>query len=286
METEGLSRVDVALRERARELAGTSFPVDVCSLLRERGFSVARRELVGSEALLVGNVVYLKYPEPKRAALKRRERFTLAHELGHVEIKKTALDLGIDPDRIPKAKLEAFCDDFAAELLAPTPFVESFIANRLMRLRKRGAALPHRVLGELASACETSVAVACRAVCRASSSHLIVCLGLVDGRKQEKCERQALGVKWSSFSEHLPLGLFLNKRIPDDHTFVRAFRRRRALIGVAYLDLPPLKKGYYEVEFRPYRKDEYLLSIAVESFQWSPEKGHPQRASTGPLARD
>jgi len=62
---------------------------------------------------------------------RRRQQFTLLHELGH-HIQKTNLELGtrVVEHREPEAFEDACCDAFAAQLLLPDDLVDSHISNR------------------------------------------------------------------------------------------------------------------------------------------------------------
>lgn len=62
---------------------------------------------------------------------RRRQQFTLLHELGH-HIQKTNIDLGtrIVEHRDPEAFEDACCDAFAARLLLPDDLVNAHMSNR------------------------------------------------------------------------------------------------------------------------------------------------------------
>ncbi|WP_199186735.1 ImmA/IrrE family metallo-endopeptidase [Cryobacterium sp. M96] len=62
---------------------------------------------------------------------RRRQQFTLLHELGH-HIQKTNIDLGtkIVEHRDPEAFEDACCDAFAARILLPDDLVNAHISNR------------------------------------------------------------------------------------------------------------------------------------------------------------
>lgn len=62
---------------------------------------------------------------------RRRQQFTLLHELGH-HIQKTNLELGtrVVEHREPEAFEDACCDAFAAQLLLPDDLVDSHISDR------------------------------------------------------------------------------------------------------------------------------------------------------------
>lgn len=62
---------------------------------------------------------------------RRRQQFTLLHELGH-HIQKTNIDLGtkVVEHREPEAFEDACCDAFAAQLLLPDDLVNSHISDR------------------------------------------------------------------------------------------------------------------------------------------------------------
>ena len=109
---------------------GQQTPVSMRSILRELGISLEKRIVRdakhGGGAVVQEDQRYkiiLKRPRSDPQAISPRERFTLAHELGHIFLLKRfgwAPQIGSD-----YFICEDWCDLFAAHLLVPAPIVET-----------------------------------------------------------------------------------------------------------------------------------------------------------------
>ncbi|HEY2053159.1 MAG TPA: ImmA/IrrE family metallo-endopeptidase [Solirubrobacterales bacterium] len=95
-----------AAARRLRERHGArTLPVDIDALARAEGLRIVRNAGLAEPYLSEGEI---HLPAEQ---LRGAERFGIAHELGHHELRH----------RVPESRLEAEANAFAAELLIPTP---------------------------------------------------------------------------------------------------------------------------------------------------------------------
>lgn len=119
-----------ALARRMRD--GRSDPVDIDDVLRQAGVVVRSRDLPSS---LDGATLGPSDVVIRRSLGKKRRRFVLAHELGHVLVRR-----GLVPWVTDRSE-ERFADEFALELLVgSTKLADIADLARRMKVEPRVAA--------------------------------------------------------------------------------------------------------------------------------------------------
>lgn len=133
--------VQVEAMLRAWELLGGSLEeltLDAFTALQQRDDLTVLRvpEFVPADSQLGCSVAGGYRWEPPTLVVtesmsRRRQQFTLLHELGH-HIQKTNIDLGtrVVEHRKPEAFEDACCDAFAAQLLLPDDLIDAHISSR------------------------------------------------------------------------------------------------------------------------------------------------------------
>jgi hypothetical protein len=254
--------VEEALLRRAADLAGPRIPVPLDALVANLGVRVERSRLSASHATLIdagdGPIVVL----PEREAGSARDRFSLAHEVGHLILDQIVATGGAS---VEAQAVEALCDKFASELLLPTAAVRQFLRGLSSQLAAfESVAFGTDAARKLAKEGGASVQAACFAVSRAEGTMLFGCISWMGGRVGTKsASTEALRVKWSTWPSALPRGLFPFKHIPSDGELSARYRQRAGFRGRVRLCLPPLPVREYLVDFQPYDRDgkDYLLAI-------------------------
>jgi hypothetical protein len=102
--------------------------LDIFDLARRAGVPVHRRSLAidGQVERLDGALcVSLSHRAPIQ-----RQRFTLAHELGHVLLEDRDVADAVGHQASGSLDIERFCNEFAAELLMPRAWVQSYRRKR------------------------------------------------------------------------------------------------------------------------------------------------------------
>lgn len=110
-----------AARKLVRKAGMVSPPVDVFELAKSNGFSVYRREFSEELSGVLLNHADLKAIGVNARQAYVRQRFTLAHELGHYMLgHEDSLYVDIDDPTFDHSDdLEREANEFAAELLMP-----------------------------------------------------------------------------------------------------------------------------------------------------------------------
>lgn len=258
-----------ALNEEAGGL-----PVNLKLVCNRLGIEVRRQLLSKSEGIVLQRNGGWRVVLPKRGsdsvpALLGRDRFTLAHEIGHIRLSSLFKE---SIASVPAKVQERLCDEFAAELLLPTEHVRQFLVASRRRSESR---IPRATwIRQLAALSQTSIEASARAVSRGDSSVLVAGLHTGPGQPDSPQARlEALRVRWSTRSELCNSGLRRFKRIAKDHQLFRIYERRTAFLGKVVLDLPPLAFGAYEVDFSPYKWSGdgfYLLIINLSGVLSTP----------------
>jgi hypothetical protein len=262
------------LSERAWRLS-SEFPVNLEEVADLFDVSVRRGRLSTAAALLMesqhGRFIFLPEESQKQGSqggagsgvefpdlgLSPRERFSIAHEIGHLVFEVVQREFG-EPVGCTSDQIERLCDNFAAELLLPTPCVARF-------LRVRGDVgaddpVAPRVLRRLAEAARVSIKAAAHAVSRFDAARIIIGL-------KWRSKPEGLGVVWSTRSHRMPLGVARNLTFPPVHFLSILYSKQRKAKGSAYLALTSDCEGCFGYEFGPpYGAGEtYLLSLQMES---------------------
>lgn len=112
------------------EVGVSRCPVDPVEIAHHLGLEVmiADFEDDSVSGLLRDGIIYANYLEPTY-----RQRFTMAHEIGHHRLHKTTLDLyrSQDASRTPE---EREADSFAAALLMPASLLEAAIQKGVVAI--------------------------------------------------------------------------------------------------------------------------------------------------------
>lgn len=205
-----------------------------------------------------GFIIATKRASPQGVSSRWRDKFSIAHEIGHTLFYDVGSPIPIRPHGDPGSEAEErLCDIFAAELLMPQE-----------RFKSDACAMFDRVK----SWCETLFqlrslyGVSMRAV-----AERVVELKLIDGaavirwRWKPKAKRESdikLRVDWS-----VPLRdgryyvIWPDKSAPSDSVFVRASLGRSLLREEVKLHLGTLK-GDFIVETKSYHSEEMNLADA------------------------
>ncbi|WP_201306955.1 ImmA/IrrE family metallo-endopeptidase [Companilactobacillus farciminis] len=107
--------------------------IDIEKILTELNFEISRENNMNGSGRIKGNRIYIDDSE-----IKSRQRFTMAHELGHAMQNIRNANRKDDPDDYDFAerKNEVFANTFAAQLLMPKKLVlnaiNEVIENRQM----------------------------------------------------------------------------------------------------------------------------------------------------------
>jgi len=132
---------DVVVDRKPEEIAGqllsrsqqVSPPVDLEKIITDfTNIKTEYTSLTGTGYLvdLVGSTACILIE--KNSQETRRSRFTLAHELGHWILHRFAeksVEDGPPVKRASTDQLESWCDNFATELLMPSPWITDFAGN-------------------------------------------------------------------------------------------------------------------------------------------------------------
>ena len=185
-------------------------PLVMTSLLRRLGIDLRVVEGLGPTTLTKPSDrsyrIVLARSRPSSQELSRRERFTIAHEIGHVLVDHR---LGYRPtNERAYHQLETWCDSFAGRLLVP----DSSLAQLNVQSWRELA----QVLEKVADAHEVSYAVAAR---RLVERYKSLALARLDSVKN-KAGESVLKVKWVAGDARF-LGVQLHCHITRRHVLSR-----------------------------------------------------------------
>lgn len=115
--TEILERFSLETRQR---------PVDLVGLAKEWGVVSIEKEPISSEAMLIqsGDGYKIVLKDVQEQTYGRRQRFSFAHELGHLLLQRCGLEQGSNSmtkhrESFRQSREERLCDQLAAEILMP-----------------------------------------------------------------------------------------------------------------------------------------------------------------------
>jgi hypothetical protein len=181
---------------------GISSPseLDVEAIACDAGMDVRYEQLDGCEATLVG-VKNQAIATIRPSGNRGRERFSVAHELGHWNMHRgTSFRCRVDDQSAnlaSDAPLEKEADSYAAHLLMPRYLFDPAIRS--------GEKIPtFRHIGEVAQAFDVSVAAAIVRMAEVDSLPVIV--ACYDTR----------GFRWCAFAPHVPRRWRLVQTLDDD----------------------------------------------------------------------
>lgn len=101
----------------------SSLPVKLSKIAKLwDGLQVTIEDIEG-EAFLVDLGVLGSNILIKKNSSKERQRFSLAHELGHLALRDAGIPIDASPTHARDNKIERWCNEFAAELLMPTAWL-------------------------------------------------------------------------------------------------------------------------------------------------------------------
>lgn len=81
----------------------------------------------------------------KKSSITERQRYTLAHELGHWYLKEYGIDIKYSSSNSRNENIEKWCNKFASELLMPTEWFRGDVLNKdYSRIVRNILSLPHR----------------------------------------------------------------------------------------------------------------------------------------------
>lgn len=127
------------LQEEARRLSGASRPVSVTRICNELGISIRRSHGLGTSArLLVKDnrfEILLGCSEDARNSLTARERFLVAHEVGHSVLERKHLQKPLGTSEY--WQVEELCDSFARWLLLPRERLQQAVRSSVCELGSR-----------------------------------------------------------------------------------------------------------------------------------------------------
>lgn len=223
--------------EAERLVAGRLNPLDLMALLRDFGMSLsvsadgADRYHAGAlrEHASYWEVVIIRPPsELYRQDLTPRERFTIAHELGHYLIH---MRFSFKPtSRREYWRLEEICNEFAATLLAPQRAVDA-----ALRTDPQKAADVLSSIQELRRSTRISFEAASRRLVAAMERPAAVA-GLKIERNRAKQEGR---LRWM-YEKKFWMGHARNRSIASTHPFARAILCSKPLLTgqVLSIELP------------------------------------------------
>ena len=267
-----MQKIRKHLLVQATKLSGGIVPLDINSISAQLNISIRWRKRLSATAMLIksDNRHVVCLPEEQRNSsssdLTPRERFSIAHEIGHLVLDELSDRFHI---QLGDKETEALCDEFAAELLLPVSEVRKLASEYEIRHPPiLDCPSPPSVgcVKWIARRANVSIRMACNSLSRVFPECLYVCVGMLRGKIGSKNPEAALRVKWSTQSGHCPRGLFRNKRILKGHPLKEAFELGRSINDIVTLNFPPLPYADYPVVFAPYSRDgkDYLLTIWVE----------------------
>jgi len=181
---------------------GISSPseLDIEAIAYDAGMDVRYEQLDGCEATLVG-VKNQAIATIRPSGNRGRERFSLAHELGHWNMHRgRSFRCRVDDQSTNLASdvtLEKEADSYAAHLLMPRYLFDPAIRS--------GAKIPtFKHIGEVAQAFEVSIAAAIIRMAEVDSLPVIVA-----------CYDRA-GIRWRAFAPHVPRRWRLVQTLDED----------------------------------------------------------------------
>ncbi len=128
-----------AAARKLRAAHGPEIPVDVIAIARAAGLQIVFGPFDHAGMLIDGTTIEVPDGDPKT-----RQRFTVAHELGHATLRH----------RVPAEKLEVEANAFASELMLPSEDLRKAVRNGLSfnAVASRFQASRHATLLALSSA--------------------------------------------------------------------------------------------------------------------------------------
>lgn len=207
------SAIERQLRSEAERLSQSRrLPLEVDALLRELGLELRFGTDVGSHGNLAydgGRWIVWVHRSTPGVDLSARERFTVAHEIGHYLIEAF---FGVRPTSTSNYwKVESICNQFAAQLLVPDAIAQE--------ARSAATALDlARSLSSIASSTGTSMEVSAR--------RIVPLLSLkATAARVGVLPNGAMEIRWTTGgSSWLPGGR--RRRIDDDHPICQSLRER------------------------------------------------------------
>lgn len=198
------SRIDeIAARVLALTHVEPTPPIDLQAIARELGVeTISERPMVEDgrlEQRANGTVIYLRH-----GSRETRQRFTLAHEIGHLILADPNQELVARRMWSGAGREERFCDEFAAALLFPRSWVM-------------------RTFGDQPATLATARAVA--DICNASLSAAVVRLRAVLGWRSSLLQWRRIDDRWR---------LSLSAGVPHEfHNRITSDKATNALINAA-----------------------------------------------------
>ncbi len=129
----GLPDAELSAEEVVRLTGQTGPPVDLQEIVSLwPGLNLSVDDLDG-EGYLVdlgarGGEIIIRADAPAS-----RQRFTLAHELGHWFLRQNGFSVGLHVKDEPHSVTEQWCDQFGASLLMPRPWIAQELRNAKVR---------------------------------------------------------------------------------------------------------------------------------------------------------